>query len=84
MTDIKQLRLDYTAVKAWMLDCGEWSPEQADEIGQAIKAALDGQEAGYLAWWAEWLSTWALVARLCVSAREAMYQNALAQLRVAR
>lgn len=84
MSDVAQLRRNYLAVSAWMVECGEWTPAEADEIGLAIKSALDQQDTGYLAWWAEWMARWADVVASFVAHEAAMYQRALAEARKAK
>jgi hypothetical protein len=39
MTAIKQLRANYATVRAWMVACGEWSVEDAVDIGACIADA---------------------------------------------
>lgn len=63
MIDVEKLRRDYMAVAGWLVDCGEWTGAESHEVGQAIKTALDQQESGYLAYWAEWMAYWAGLAR---------------------
>jgi hypothetical protein len=64
-----------------MLACGEWTADEGDEIGQAIKLAIDPPDLGYLAWWAEWLSGWADVVKADAAGLDAMYQAALVRAR---
>jgi hypothetical protein len=84
MSAVVELRAGFRIVRAWMVDCGEWSPSEADEIGRAIKAAIDEQDAGYLAWWAEWMAFWAGIVEQDAAGREAIYQAALNQVRAER
>lgn len=79
--DMHALRSNYLAVTAWMVECGEWTDAEADEIGAAIKQAVDQAEAGWLAWWAEWLARWAALVAAESAYREALYQRALADAR---
>lgn len=84
MIDVHKLRRDYMAVSAWMVDCGEWTAAEADEVGQAIKAAKDGNDSGYLAWWAEWMARWAEVVAAFAAYDAAIHQRALTEASKAR
>jgi hypothetical protein len=84
MIDVPKLRRDYLAVSAWMLACGEWSAAESDEIGLAIKHALDDGDSGYLAFWADWLASMACIV-VAVTGHEAdLFRSALATERANR
>jgi len=61
--DLHALRADFRTVREWFVECGEWTEAEADEIGQAIKAAVELPDLGMLAFWAEWMTYWASLAR---------------------
>jgi len=63
MTNIDSLRADYLAVRAWMVLYGEWTADEATEIGAAIADAVQRQDAGELAFWGEWMARFAVMAR---------------------
>jgi hypothetical protein len=79
--NIEAMRAAYRTVRKWGVSCGEWSESEADEMGLAIKQAIADQDAGYLAWWAEWLSTWAEVAELLTRSMERLHTRELQRLR---
>jgi hypothetical protein len=61
--ELDALRADFRTAAAWCLDCGEWSDEDVAEIGQAIKAAIDAQDLGEVAFWCEFMARYAVMAR---------------------
>ncbi len=81
MINLDNLRKDYRTVRTWAVDCGEWTAEQADEIAQAIKTAIAEQDTGYLAWWADWMATWAVIAETLSNALVSLYERELKRLR---
>jgi hypothetical protein len=65
MTAIEQLRANYATVRAWMVACGEWSVEDAVDIGACIADAAQAAQQGVygeLAFWCDWMSHWADIA----------------------
>ena len=66
MTAIQQLRADFMTVRTWMLGCGEWTPDDAVEIGAGIADAVKaGEQGAYgeLHFWCDWMARWATIAR---------------------
>lgn len=81
MSDIGKLRQDFAAVRAWMVEVGEWTEAQAAEIGQAIKDAVAEADAGYLAFWAAWFDFFAEVVIRVRAELAALYQRELDRLK---
>lgn len=54
--DIKQLRADFAATRAMMVEYGEWTPDQSLQIGLAIADAINHEDAGMLAFWCDWFA----------------------------
>ena len=50
-------------------------------MGLDIRSAMNGNDAGYVVWWAGWLSAWADVVSILVQAYADIDQAALAQAR---
>ena len=63
MSEIDQLRADFSTVRAWMVACEEWSAEDAVEIGAGIADAVQRQIAGEMGFWRDWMAHWAGIAR---------------------
>ena len=63
MTDIAVLRVDFAAVRAFFVDCGEWTADQAAAIADDIGASVRADDLGMLAFWGEWFAHWADIAR---------------------
>lgn len=61
--ELDTLRMDFRTAAAWCMDCGEWSEEDVAEIGQAIKAAIDANDLGEVAFWCEFMARYAECAR---------------------
>lgn len=78
MIDVETLRRDYMAVSVWLVDCGEWTGAESHEVGQAIKTALDQQDSGYLAFWADWLDRYASMARAYQAELDRLIRDAVA------
>lgn len=63
MSEIDQLRADFSTVRAWMVACEEWSAEDATEIGAGIADAVQRQIVGEIAFWCDWMRRWKAIAQ---------------------
>lgn len=81
MVDLARLRDDFREVLGWCINCGEWTEAEAAEIGQGIKAAVDAQNLGELAFWAEWMGKYEEMVRTDIACRVQLEANALAKAR---
>jgi len=63
MTDIAVLRADFVAVRAFFVECGEWSAADATAIADDIGASVRTDDLGMLAFWCEWFAHWGHIAR---------------------
>lgn len=61
--DLDVLRADFRLVRAWFVEFDEWTEDQADEVAWGIKAAVEDDTSGELAFWAEWMARMAEAAR---------------------
>ncbi len=61
--DMDRLRADYRLVRDWCVECGEWTEDEADEIGLHIRAVADQPDLAELAFWAEWFERFAEMAQ---------------------
>jgi hypothetical protein len=68
--DIPTLRRHFNQVEAWAVGCGEWTADEAREIGLAIRAAIETGDADYLAWWADWFAHWSGVVETFAKAED--------------
>ena len=59
---LQALRADFATVRAWMVEYEEWTPAQADEIGQGIRAAVEANDLGDLAFWRAWMANMSQIA----------------------
>lgn len=53
---IEKLRADWPIVAEARRASGEWSKEDEDEIGKAIKAAVESKDLSTLTLWSHWMS----------------------------
>lgn len=53
---IKKMRADWTVVTLDRKQAGEWSDTDEQEIGEAVRSAIDSGEAGAITLWARWLA----------------------------
>lgn len=65
---IDKMRADFSLVSEARVASGDWTNETVEEIGDAIKAAIDKNDRAMIAHWARWLAdlscfeaSWALV-----------------------
>lgn len=56
MADLDTLRRDFSDTRAMMVTYGEWTPEQAAEVGAGIGEAVKSGDAGELAFWSDWMA----------------------------
>jgi hypothetical protein len=56
MESIDKLRTDFVDARAMMVEHGEWSIDQAKEIGAGIADAVKIGDAGELAFWCDWFT----------------------------
>ena len=54
---INRMRHDFGRILAFRLALGEWSAADADDVGLAIRAAIDTRDAALIASWAVWCAT---------------------------
>lgn len=59
---LQALRADFATVRAWMVEYEEWTPDQADEIGQGIRSAVEANDLGELAFWRAWMANMSQIA----------------------
>ena len=52
---IKKMRADWVVIAEDRLACGEWTAEDEVQIGEAVKAAINGGKAELITCWARWL-----------------------------
>jgi hypothetical protein len=64
MADLAMMREHFKSVRDWAVGCGEWSAQDAAEIGAEIKAAATDGDAGWLTWWSVYLAEYADVVAL--------------------
>lgn len=69
--DLHALRADFRDVRLWFVEFEEWTEAEADEIGQAIKSAVETPDLGYLAFWADWMARFADMARALMASTAA-------------
>ena len=55
--DVEKLRADYRTVARGLMQSDGWSAEEVDEMGAAIKRAIEAGEAEILVCWANWLAS---------------------------
>lgn len=60
---LARLRSNFRQVRDWFVDCGEWTEDEADEIGLHIRAVVDQPDLAELAFWAEWFERFAEMAQ---------------------
>ena len=63
MTDISVLRADFVAVRAFFVECGEWTADDAAAIAEDIGACVRSNDLGMLAFWGVWMAHWGQIAR---------------------
>jgi len=73
---VNVLRADFRTVAAWCLECGEWCDADVEEIGLAIKAAIDLPDHGEVAFWSAWMARYAESARASVAQLQALEREA--------
>lgn len=71
---IAKMRADWPLIAESRRATGDWTEQDEQEIGAAIKAAVDSKDAAVIAMWARWLadlSAWCCAWRLIVRGSEA-------------
>jgi hypothetical protein len=53
---ITALRADFSDARAMMVEHGEWTLEQALQIGLGIAEAINANDTGMLAFWCDWFA----------------------------
>jgi len=84
---IAKMRADWTIVAADRVARGEWTAEDEEDIGLAIKAAVTSGQRETIAMWARWLadlSAWVCARNLIVRGAEAGIRAAAAEERAKR
>ena len=59
---IDKMRADWPVVEEDRIECGDWTAEDAAEVGAAIKAAIAAGDATTITLWARWLADLAAIA----------------------
>lgn len=59
---IDKMRADWPVVEEDRITSGQWSQEDADEVGAAIKAAIVANDTTMILLWARWMADLAAIA----------------------
>lgn len=51
---VDKIRADFAVVRRWFVRYGEWSADEASEVGAGIGEAVKAGDAGELAFWSDW------------------------------
>ena len=84
VADLLWLRSDFKLVRDWMVECGEWSRPEAEEIGRAIAESVTGKDALMLGWWEWWLADMARTVQSHLDACRDRDARMLAEVRAKR
>lgn len=79
---IAKMRADWVVVAAARRESGDWTEQDEQEIGEAIKAAVAAKDRNVLACWSRWLadlSAWVTAWNLiCRGSEKRMREAAMA------
>ena len=59
---IDKMRADWPVVEEDRITSGQWSQADADEVGAAIKAAIDANDTTTILLWARWMADLSAIA----------------------
>lgn len=70
--DIAALRADFVDVRAFYVESGEWTADQAAAIASDIADCAKTDDMAMLAFWCQWFAHWGGIARAYAQQRAAL------------
>ena len=53
---IAKMRTDWAIVEEDRIACGDWTAADTDELGEAVRVAVESKDANQITLWARWLA----------------------------